>query len=228
MASLAHRTFLARLGYLSLLLVLLPPLVQGIEGTSQQTGGNLSGGTCMFTNYTLPPGIYGSTMSGPNWNAGAMCGACLFVQGERGSVVAMVVDSCPSCPKSRVNLFSDAFPKVGDPSAGTIKIQWDIVSCGITGPIVLRNKTGSSKYWFEMQVLNANQPIASLDASTDGGKTWQPTTRKDYNYFQKAGGGGGFGTDTVTVRVTCQDGRRVIAPGVGVAGDTEWRTPVNC
>lgn len=61
-----------------------------MDGTAQMTGDNLSGGTCMFTNYTLPPGIYGSTMSGPDWNAGSMCGACLFVQGERGTIVTMV------------------------------------------------------------------------------------------------------------------------------------------
>ncbi|KAH8909194.1 hypothetical protein BR93DRAFT_967198 [Coniochaeta sp. PMI_546] len=212
----------------ALLLACSPNICYAIDGTAQMTGGNLSGGTCMFTNYTLPPGIYGSTMSGPDWNAGSMCGACLFVQGERGTIVTMVVDECPGCKKSQVNLFQDAFSKVGDPTAGTIKISWDVVSCGISGPIVLRNKTGSSKYWFEMQVLNCNQPVSALDVSTDGGKSWQATTRKDYNYFQKAGGGGGFGTSSVTVRITCQDGKKVVAPGIGVDGDTEYATPVNC
>lgn len=43
---------------------------------------------------------------------------------------------------------------------------------------------------FEMQLLNRNQPVTSLDVSSDGGKTWQGTVRKDYNYFQKAGRGG--------------------------------------
>lgn len=79
-----------------------------------------------------------------------------------------------------------------------------------------------------MQVLNCNQPVTALDVSTDGGKSWQATTRKDYNYFQKAGGGGGFGTSSVTVRITCQDGKKVVAPGIGVDGDTEFTTPVNC
>lgn len=72
------------------LLACLAGLCRATDGTAQMTGGNLSGGTCMFDNYTLPPGIYGSTMSGPDWNAGSMCGACLFVQGERGTIVTMV------------------------------------------------------------------------------------------------------------------------------------------
>jgi hypothetical protein len=73
-----------------LLFTCLASVCEAVDGTAQMTGGNLAGGTCMFSNYTLPPGIYGSTMSGPDWDAGGMCGGCLFVRGERGAVVAMV------------------------------------------------------------------------------------------------------------------------------------------
>lgn len=81
---------------------------------------------------------------------------------------------------------------------------------------------------FEMQVLNSNQPISSLDVSVDNGDSWQSTDRKDYNYFQKSGGGGGFETDSVWIRLKCMDGRTVIAPDIGVKGDTEYSTSVNC
>lgn len=74
----------------AVLLACLPPICNAVDGTAQMTGGNFSGGTCMFNNYTLPPGIYGSTMSGSDWSAGAMCGACLYIQGERGTIVTMV------------------------------------------------------------------------------------------------------------------------------------------
>jgi len=65
-------------------------LAHAVKGTSQMTGGNISGGTCMFTNYTLPAGIYGSTMAGANWDSGLLCGACLNVQSKKGSAVVMV------------------------------------------------------------------------------------------------------------------------------------------
>lgn len=68
----------------------LPLSVIAVDGTAQMTGGNLDGGTCMFNNYTFPPGIYGTALAGPNWESGSLCGACLTVDGERGSVVAMV------------------------------------------------------------------------------------------------------------------------------------------
>ncbi len=79
-----------------------------------------------------------------------------------------------------------------------------------------------------MQVLNSNLPVSALDVSTDGGQTWQPTERQAYNYIKKAGGGGGFGKDAVTVRISCIDGKKVIAPQIGVKGDTQYLTAVNC
>ena len=79
-----------------------------------------------------------------------------------------------------------------------------------------------------MQVRNCNQPVDALEVSTDNGKTWQATTRKDYNYFQKAGGGGGFDKDTVSVRISCMDGKKIVASNIGVDGDTEFPTNVNC
>jgi len=66
-----------------------------------------------------------------------------------------------------------------------------------------------------------------MEVSADQGKTWEPTTRKDYNYFQKKGGGG-FGTDEVLVRITCMDGKKVITAPVGVKGDTSYPAAVNC
>lgn len=65
-----------------------------------------------------------------------------------------------------------------------------------------------------MQVLNANLPVQSLEVSTDGGNTWQPTTRQNYNFFENASG---FGTDSVDVKVTSITGSSVVVNGVSVA-----------
>jgi len=78
-----------------------------------------------------------------------------------------------------------------------------------------------------MQVVAANQPVTALDVSTDNGNTWQGTQREDYNYFQKAGGGG-FGVDTLTVRISCSNGAKVILRNVGVADSTSYTAPGNC
>ena len=101
--------------------------------------------------------------------------------------------------------------------SGVINVSWEVVPCGITTPIVLKNKSGTSKFWFSMQVMNSNVEVKSLEVSTDGGNTWKATQRKDYNYFENAAG---FGADTVDVKVTGTSGSPIIVKGVSVASGT--------
>lgn len=61
-----------------------------IRGDATFTGSNVNGGTCSFVNYTLPGGISGVGIGPPNWANGSKCGACLQVNGPRGSVKVMV------------------------------------------------------------------------------------------------------------------------------------------
>jgi expansin (peptidoglycan-binding protein) len=65
-----------------------------------------------------------------------------------------------------------------------------------------------------MQVQNANVAVASLEVSTDGGKSWKKTERKTYNYFENAAG---FGTQSVDVRVTSTGGQSIVVKDVSIA-----------
>ena len=124
-----------------------------------------------------------------------------------------IVDQCPECPSSKLDLFESAFTQLGSKSAGIIPISYSVVPCGITSPLVLKNKEGTSPYWFAMQVMNANVAVASLSVSTDGGNTWKATTRSKYNFFENSAG---FGTSTVDVKVTATNGKSVVVKGVSV------------
>ncbi|KAK9425988.1 putative RlpA-like double-psi beta-barrel-protein domain-containing protein-containing protein [Seiridium unicorne] len=196
-----------------------PISLRDVSGTSTFYGGNLNGGACSFTTMSsLPAGIYGTAFSGSGWSNAANCGACLQVTGPTGnSIKVMVVDKCPECETGHLDLFQNAFEQLGSTSAGKIATSYTQVACGITSPLVLHNKSGTSKYWFSMQVVNHNQPIAKLEVSTNSGSTWQATTRQDYNFFENSSG---FGTDTVDVRVTSSSGKTVVVKGVGVASDS--------
>lgn len=68
-----------------------------------------------------------------------------------------------------------------------------------------------------MQVVNSNIAVSKLEVSTDGGNTWQATTRKEYNYFEKSEG---FGVDSVDVRITAVDGRSIVVKGASVASES--------
>ncbi|PSR83520.1 RlpA-like double-psi beta-barrel-protein domain-containing protein-containing protein [Coniella lustricola] len=192
----------------------------GSSGEATFYGGNLSGGTCSFTTLsTIPNSLYGTAFSGAMWDDAAECGACVEVTGPNGkTITAMIVDECPECEEGHFDLFENAFLELGTASEGIIDITYTMVSCGITSPIVLANKSGTSAYWFSMQVVNANEAVDSLEVSTDGGSTWQSTTRSSYNFFENSSG---FGTATVDVRVTSTSGDVITVSGVSVASEAQ-------
>lgn len=75
-----------------------------------------------------------------------------------------------------------------------------------------------------MQVVGASEAVASLEVSTDGGSTWQQTTRQAYNFFENSSG---FGTTTVAVRVTSASGGTVTVSNVKVASDAQTTASSN-
>ncbi|KAI0123360.1 RlpA-like double-psi beta-barrel-protein domain-containing protein-containing protein [Xylariales sp. AK1849] len=194
-------------------------LGSSVSGEATFYGGNLSGGSCSFTTYTLPSGLFGTAFSGSAWDSAAHCGECVKVTGPDGnSITAMIVDQCPECESTHLDLFEDAFLELGTASEGVISISYEFVECGITDSITLQNKVGTSAYWFSMQVVNANVPVSTLEVSVDGGSTWQSTTRQDYNFFENSSG---FGTETVSVRITSTDGQTITVDDVSVAASLE-------
>jgi expansin len=126
------------------------------------------------------------------------------------------VDQCPGCGLNHLDLFPTAFSTFANPTVGVIDVTWSYITCPITSPLQLHNKEGVSAYWFSMQVVNANKRVTSLEVSTDGGSTWQSTTRQSYNFFENSSG---FGTSSVDVKVTSIDGDVVIVNNVDVTPD---------
>lgn len=129
--------------------------------------------------------------------------------------VNQIVDECPGgCAGTTFDLFPTAFSSLALPSAGEIPITWDYITCQITTPFKLRTKTGSSQYWFAIQVYNANQAITKLEVSSDSGSTWKSCVRQTYNYWLLASG---TGSATVWVRVTAKGGKVVTTKKVPTA-----------
>jgi hypothetical protein len=64
---------------------------RSLSGEATYYGGNVAGGACSFSTYTLPSGIYGTALSDSNWDNSGECGACITVTGPSGnSITAMV------------------------------------------------------------------------------------------------------------------------------------------
>ncbi|EFX06552.1 extracellular cellulase [Grosmannia clavigera kw1407] len=196
-----------------------------IVGEATFYGGNVVGGACSLSAYTLPSSLFGTAYSGAVWDNAANCGRCVQVTGPSGSSIkAMIVDECPECAEGHLDLFQNAFAELADISKGVISTSYSFVECGISSPIVLHSKSGTSAYWFSMQVINANEGVAKFEVSTDGGSTWQSTTRSDYNFFENASG---FGTSTVDVRITSTSGTTIEVSSVSVASDSQTTASSN-
>jgi len=63
---------------------------QTLSGQATYYGGNVQGGTCSFSTYTLPKGLYGTALSDSNWANSANCGGCVAVSYGGKTVTAMV------------------------------------------------------------------------------------------------------------------------------------------
>ncbi|PNS14513.1 Papain inhibitor [Sphaceloma murrayae] len=181
-------------------------------------GGNVGGGTCSFSGYTLPSGVYGTALSGANWNNAANCGGCVSVTGPNGKkITAMIVDQCPECPSNGLDLFQDAFAQLADISKGVITLGWQYVACPITTPLKIHMKSGVSQYWFSAQVVNGKRRTTKMEVSTDGGKTYRGTDkRQPYNFFEISSG---IGATKATIRITSETGSTIVVPNVPMTGD---------
>lgn len=79
----------------SALLALTDAAVMGkraLSGEATFYGGNVAGGMCSLSTYTLPSNVFGTALSDSNWDNSANCGACVSVTGPGGnSVTAMAL-----------------------------------------------------------------------------------------------------------------------------------------
>lgn len=193
-------------------------------GTAKQSGVATfydadGSGNCSFDK--TPDDLDVVALSKPEYNLSALCGACLRVTGPKGDVLVRVVDSCPPCAQSKVNLdlSEPAFAKIADKDDGRISISYQLVSCKITGNIAYHFKDGSSKFWTAIQVRNHRVPIAKLEyAASSKTGAWVELERADYNYFITTSGVGEQ-PKGLKVRVTATDGQ-VIEDTLAGAGNT--------
>ncbi|KAK0853067.1 hypothetical protein LTR91_023410 [Friedmanniomyces endolithicus] len=189
---------------------------RSLSGQATFYGGNVHGGTCSFSTYTLPSGLYGTALSDSNWDDAGNCGGCVAVTYGGKTVTAMIVDECPGCGTNHLDLFPTAFSALASPSAGVIDVTWDYVPCPVTGPLQIHMKSGVSEYWFSAQVVNAHRRTSKMEVSTNQGASWTTATRMTYNFFEISSG---IGANSAWIRLTSQTGTMVVVKNVPMTSD---------
>ncbi|KAK4949515.1 hypothetical protein LTR10_012133 [Elasticomyces elasticus] len=189
---------------------------RSLSGQATYYGGNVHGGTCSFSTYSLPSGLKGTALSDSNWDNAYNCGGCVAVTHGGKTVTAMIVDQCPGCGSNHLDLFPDAFSALDSPSKGIIDITWDYVPCPVSGGLQIHMKTGVSQYWFSAQVVNGHRRTAKMEVSTNQGASWKTATRTTYNFFEISSG---VGASSAWIRVTSHMGTSVVVKDVPMTSD---------
>ncbi|MCK6511630.1 hypothetical protein L6R29_16875 [Myxococcota bacterium] len=158
-------------------------------------------GNCSFPSVSVP---LVAAMNEQEYGMADYCGACVKVDGPKGSVLVRITDRCPECSKGHLDLSREAFAKIGDPVQGVIAITWQVVSCPEVGPIQYHYKDGSSQWWTAIQVRNHRLPLKQVELFKNN--QWQSLPRERYNYFLDAKGAG---TQPLRLRLTATNGQSI-------------------
>jgi expansin (peptidoglycan-binding protein) len=106
----------------------------------------------------------------------ASCGKCVELNGQ----TLLVVDQCPDCAMSHLDLGSQATYEsvTGNAGGGSVPdspgVPVKFVPCPVTGSIEYSVSSASSAYYLAMVILNAKYGIASVSCRATGTSTFTP------------------------------------------------------
>jgi expansin (peptidoglycan-binding protein) len=169
------------------------------------------GGSCLFGS---SGDLMVAAMNHTDYEGSKACGAYVLVRAANGaSVTVRITDRCPECSVGQLSLSEQAFAQLAAPSAGRVNITWKLLSPNVPDPISIRYRTGSSRQWCAIQVINHRNPLTKLELRSGG--AWRRLSRSDDNYFLSPGGTGCGGS----IRVTDIYGQQLILSRLPVKPD---------
>ncbi|CAM4082060.1 MULTISPECIES: expansin EXLX1 family cellulose-binding protein [Flavobacterium] len=130
-----------------------------------------------------------AAMNNSQYNNSNACGSYIEVtrKGTNKKVIVKVLDQCTECPYGNVDLSKTAFLKLGTESEGIIPITWKFVKQPNNNKIAVRIKTGSSRYYFSLQILNHRYMVQKVEVKNHLG-VYVTIPRQSYNYFLDSNG----------------------------------------
>jgi expansin (peptidoglycan-binding protein) len=161
-----------------------------------------------------------AAMNSVDYETARACGAFVRVKSNGRAITVKIIDECPTCGKGQIDLSRRAFAKLADPARGEIPITWRLLSPKTSRKIAIRYKTGSTRWWCGIQVIDHRNPVARLDVRTSKG--WKKLPRTGYNYFLSEKGAG----CGKAIRITDIYGQRLTVKGVKLRSDVVQRTRV--
>jgi expansin (peptidoglycan-binding protein) len=182
---------------------------------------DLGGGTgnCSFP--SAPANDLFVALGDTEYSGAAACGSYLDVTGPKGKVRVKVIDSCPPCEPPHIDLSRTAFKKIADEIDGIVPVKYKrVANPGVPGPISVRLKEGSSRYWFAALIDNHANPLTSVRVASGGG-SFKTATREDFNYWIIDSGAG---PGPFTIKITDVYGKTTTVGGIKLSPGTTQKT----
>lgn len=150
----------------------------------------LAAGTDGNCSFSAPADDLFVALPPPEYAAGAACGSYLEVTGPRGSVRVKVIDQCPECGAGHIDLSQTAFSRIGVLSQGIISVSYHtVVDPALPGPLTVRVKEGSSRYWLALRLDNHGNALTRVQVTSPSAGT-HDLSPTDYGYWLAASGAG--------------------------------------
>ena len=173
-------------------------------------------GNCELGGDVSEPTVAISTV---DYAGSAACGRCMRITGPIGSVVARVVDQCPTCAPGSIDLNAAAYAAIGNSPPFLAPVTWHFTPCPTTGPIRVGIAPGSNAFFLQVKPIEHRYGIAALELLTGSG--FIPLPRTTAHRFQAT-------SPTVpvpiaspfTIRLTDTNGQQVVVPGLALTPDT--------
>jgi expansin (peptidoglycan-binding protein) len=188
-----------------------PPGVEPRDGTATFT--DLTGpGACSFLGE--PPDNLHVGLSTFEYGTAIDCGGYLDVTGPSGTVRVKVTDHCRNCDPGLIDVTRTAFAGIADVAAGRVPVSYRLVrNPPLAEAISLRVKSGSSRWWLQIQALDHGNPIARFEALQDG--AWRRLVHTGDNFWTAEDPG--LGDGPFSVRITDVFDQQVVIDQVDLA-----------
>ena len=194
------------------------------SGDATAYGDTIGGGNCLFPKDEFYNDLMYAAINNQQYTADLGCGSCAVVVSTSNPfkpIRVRIVDRCPECVHGSLDLSDTAYRALTNSSPGRVKITWALIPCDIDiagypalvqkgSNIKFQFKSGSSQWWFQVQIFNTKYPVAAVEMKVGG--AFKPMSRVAHNYWVKPDGDVGAGP--YSFRVTLADSTVVNADGV--------------
>jgi len=196
------------------------------SGDATAYGDNIGEGNCLFPKDEFYNDLMYAAINNQQYIDDLGCGACAVVVSTSNPykpIRVRIVDRCPECVHGSLDLSDTAYKALTNSSPGRVQITWALIPCDIDiadypalvesgSNIKFQFKTGSSQWWFQVQIFNTRYPVSSVEQKVNG--VFYPMSRENHNYWVKPDVNVGPGP--YTFRVTLADSSVILAENVSL------------